>query len=317
MKRFGTLLLALAMLAMAAPAAQAAYPDRPITIIVPFGAGGDTDLVARLVASHMSKELGQNVLVQNIVGASGVSGLSSVVSSRPDGYTLGMTPCAPLVMHPHMRKVPYNLDSFTFMGRVINAPNVVVVQKSSPWNSFEDMIKDMKDNPGKHFWGSAGVGSVPYFALMDLFQTFDVNTRHVPFSGDAGAFQALAGNRIQVYTTSAGVLDKHEVKPLLILSPERAALLPELQTVAEFDKPVYYSQWIPLLGPKGLPEDVTRTLESTLAKICMSQDFIDSMRKLSLEVDYLNAAGAKIFAEEESARNEVTIKRIMATTEQN
>ena len=160
---FRKLLLALAAVCLMTGSAVAAdaFPNRPITIVVPFAAGGETDLVARMLADGMSKELKQVMVVQNIVGASGVAGISAVTGAKPDGYTLGVTPSAPLAMHPHMRKVPYTLDSFAFVGRILKAPYIVMVAKTAPWNTLDDMLRDMKANPNTFFFASSGVGSVP------------------------------------------------------------------------------------------------------------------------------------------------------------
>ena len=255
---FRKLLLALAAVCLMTGSAVAAdaFPNRPITIVVPFAAGGETDLVARMLADGMSKELKQVMVVQNIVGASGVAGISAVTGAKPDGYTLGVTPSAPLAMHPHMRKVPYTLDSFDFVGRILKAPYIVMVAKTAPWNTLDDMLRDMKANPNTFFFASSGVGSVPYFAMMDLFKKAGAQVRHVPFSGDADAFQAIAGNRVQVYTSTAGSLDQYDVKGLALMDATRDPLLPNLPTVRESGVEAYYSQWMPLLAPKGLPADV-------------------------------------------------------------
>ncbi len=294
------------------PRAQAAdFPTKPITVIVPFAAGGETDLVARMLAASMEKILGQNVAVQNITGASGVTGISSLISARPDGYTLAVTPSAPLVMHPHMREVPYNLDSFTFVGRILKSPYVLMVDKSSPWNSLGDLVKDAKANPDKYFWGSSGVGSVPYFAQMDLFRKLGVSIKHVPFSGDADALQALAGKRVQTYTSTAGVLEKFDVKGLVLLDAARDPLLPNLPCIKELGVEAYYSQWMPLLAPKDLPADVLAKLGKAMEEACKAPEFVESLRKLSLVPGYLNAKDCKAFVLSESARNAVVIKELM------
>ena len=157
---FRKLLFALAAVCLMTGSAVAAdaFPNRPITIVVPFAAGGETDLVARMLADGMSKELKQVVVVQNIVGASGVAGISAVTEAKPDGYTLGVTPSAPLAMHPHMRKVPYTLDSFDFVGRILKAPYIVMVAKTAPWNTLDDMLKDMRPIPTRSSSRSSGAG---------------------------------------------------------------------------------------------------------------------------------------------------------------
>ncbi|MFQ9867821.1 MAG: Bug family tripartite tricarboxylate transporter substrate binding protein [Bilophila wadsworthia] len=290
---FRKLLLALAAVCLMTGSAVAAdaFPNRPITIVVPFAAGGETDLVARMLADGMSKELKQVMVVQNIVGASGVAGISAVTGAKPDGYTLGVTPSAPLAMHPHMRKVPYTLDSFDFVGRILKAPYIVMVAKTAPWNTLDDMLRDMKANPNTFFFASSGVGSVPYFAMMDLFKKAGAQVRHVPFSGDADAFQAIAGNRVQVYTSTAGSLDQYDVKGLALMDATRDPLLPNLPTVRESGVEAYYSQWMPLLAPKGLPADVRPHFPTPCARPC-SLEFVERLHKLNLVPGYLDSRTA-------------------------
>ena len=293
---FRKLLLALAAVCLMTGSAVAAdaFPNRPITIVVPFAAGGETDLVARTLADGMSKELKQVMVVQNIVGASGV------------------TPSAPLAMHPHMRKVPYTLDSFDFVGRILKAPYIVMVAKTAPWNTLDDMLRDMKANPNTFFFASSGVGSVPYFAMMDLFKKAGAQVRHVPFSGDADAFQAIAGNRVQVYTSTAGSLDQYDVKGLALMDATRDPLLPNLPTVKESGVEAYYSQWMPLLAPKGLPADIKATLSDAMRKAMQSPEFVERLHKLNLGPGYLDSKDCRAFVEEESVRNAEVIKGLMA-----
>lgn len=311
---FRKLLFALAAVCLMTGSAVAAdaFPNRPITIVVPFAAGGETDLVARMLADGMSKELKQVMVVQNIVGASGVAGISAVTGAKPDGYTLGVTPSAPLAMHPHMRKVPYTLDSFDFVGRILKAPYIVMVAKTAPWNTLDDMLRDMKATPNTFFFASSGVGSVPYFAMMDLFKKAGAQVRHVPFSGDADAFQAIAGNRVQVYTSTAGSLDQYDVKGLALMDATRDPLLPNLPTVKESGVEAYYSQWMPLLAPKGLPADVKATLSDAMRKAMQSPEFVERLHKLNLVPGYLDSKACRTFVEEESVRNAEVIKGLMA-----
>ena len=288
--------------------ASAKYPDRPISIIVPFGAGGEADTVARLLADSMGKVIGQNIVVQNVVGAAGVTGISAVLNSKPDGYTLGVPPSAPLVMHPHMRQVPYTLDQFAFVGRILKAPYLVLVAKNSPWNTLEDMIEDMKANPNKYFFASAGVGSVPYFAALDLFSKAGVQVKHVPCNNDADAFQAMAGNRVQMYTTTAGALAQFDVKGLALMDSKRDDKLPDLPTLGEKNIEAYFSQWFVLMAPKGIPAEVMNTLRDAMAKTAASPEFIEKLAKLNFVPGYLNSEDCEAFVLEESKRNEVVIK---------
>ena len=312
MKKLSVLMIALLALIIGLPATGVAadFPSKPIKIIVPFGAGGETDIVARMVAKELEKVLGNTVVVQNIAGASGMTGCRTIATAKPDGYTLGVIPAAPLAMHPHMRKVPYTFDSFQYIGRVIKSPYLVLVDKKSSWNSISDMVVDMKANPNKYFWASAGVGSVPYFAGKGLFQAFDVKAKHVPYTDDASALQAIAGNRAQLYTTTAGVLQKFDVKALAILDAERSTFNPEIPSIKETGKEVYISQWMPLVAPKGLPEDVLTKLSDGLAKVCKSDSFKTTMNKMGLAIAYLPPTETRDFVASESALNEKNIKAL-------
>lgn len=288
------------------------FPSRTITFVIPFGAGGETDIVARVLAKGMEKELGVTVAPKNIVGAAGMNGCKAVVSARPDGYTLGVIPSAPLVMHPHMRKLPYNpVEDFRFVGRASYDPYLVLVRKDSKWNDLDSMISEMKAKPGKFYWASAGAGSVPYFAGKNLFKSFELDAKHVPFKGDAGALQALAADRVAVYTTTAGVLAKHDVKALAILAPEASSKLPEIQPVTKFGKEVFYSQFVTLVAPKDLPDDIMVTLSSALEKVVASEGFVSDMEKLGMTPAYLDSAASKSFIDFEFARNAKNIKALM------
>ena len=260
----------------------------------------------------LSTAIAAQVGTGNIVGASGVAGISAVTGAKPDGYTLGVTPSAPLAMHPHMRKVPYTLDSFDFVGRILKAPYIVMVAKTAPWNTLDDMLRDMKATPNTFFFASSGVGSVPYFAMMDLFKKAGAQVRHVPFSGDADAFQAIAGNRVQVYTSTAGSLDQYDVKGLALMDATRDPLLPNLPTVKESGVEAYYSQWMPLLAPKGLPADIKATLSDAMRKAMQSPEFVERLHKLNLVPGYLDSKDCRTFVEEESVRNAEVIKGLMA-----
>ena len=294
-----------------ATGAMAEFPDRPLKIIVPFGSGGETDIVARLLAKEMAKEIGENVVVQNIVGASGVVGCKQVLNAKKDGYTLGVIPSGPLVMHPYMRKIPYSAESFSYVGRIIKSPYLVFVEKNSPWNTFSEMIDDMKKNPNKYFWGSSGVGSVPYFAYKNITSAYGVEVRHVPFHADPDAFQAMAGGRAQIYTSTAGTLLKYDIKALAVLDDQRSEELPEVPAISEFGPSVPTSQWIALVAPKGLPEDVLNKLSEIMKKAMESQSIKDSLKRLSLASGYLSPEETLEFVEKEAETNKVRIPQIM------
>lgn len=307
-----TTLLSAAILCIGGTTAFAAYPEKPIKIIVPFNAGGETDISARLLAAELEKVMGQSVVVQNIAGASGMIGCKEMISANPDGYTLGVVPSGPLAMHPHMRKIPYTIDSFAYVGRIINSPYLVYVAKGAPWDTFGDMINDMKKKPGKYYWASSGVGSVPFFAYMELAATYGVKPRHVPFNDDTGAFQAIAGNRAHVYTTTAGALTKFDVKALALLDKDRSSLLPDLPSISEAGKEVFYSQWMVLVAPKEVPKEILGTISGAMEKAMKSDSFVSKLKKLSLAPGYLGPEDTTAFVKSESERNGKNIKKMMS-----
>ncbi len=301
----------IALTLLAGNALAGAFPDRTITVVIPFGAGGETDIVARVLAKEMEAIAGVSVAPKNIVGASGMNGCKAVVSAKPDGYTVGVIPSAPLVMHPHMRELPYTLDDFNIIGRISYDPYVVLVRKDSSWDTLDEMVQEMKANPGKFHWASAGAGSVPYFAGKDLFLSFDLDVKHVPFQGDAGALQAMAAERVNVYTSTAGVLNKHDLKALAILAPQASEKLPGLPPVTDSGKEVFYSQFLTLVAPQGMPTDVQQKLEELLKQAVASTGFVSDLDKLGMTPAYLDSATAKDFVIAEHERNGKNIKMLL------
>ncbi len=289
----------------------ASFPEKPIKIIVPFNAGGETDISARLLAAEMEKIFDEKVVVQNIAGASGMIGCKAMLSARPDGYTLGVIPSGPLAMHPHMRKIPYTIDDFAYIGRIINSPYLVFTDKNSPWNNIAAMVSDMKAKPNDYYWASSGAGSVPFFAMKEFAAAFGVKVRHVPFNDDTGAFQAIAGKRAHVYTTTAGALTKFDVKALALLDKERSPLLSDLPSISESGKDVFYSQWMVLVATKNVPKNILNIISSAMEKASQSSSFVEKLRRLSLAPGYLPPEETTRFVKEESDKNGKNIRSLM------
>ena len=261
----------------------------------------------------MSKELKQVMVVQNIVGASGVAGISAVTGAKPDGYTLGVTPSAPLAMHPHMRKVPYTLDSFDFVGRILKAPYIVMVAKTAPWNTLDDMLRDIEGQP-------------QHVLLRVIRRGQRTLLRHDgPLQEGRGAGpprpllrrrRRLPGHRgepragLHLHRRIAGSSMTSRGWPYL--DATRDPLLPNLPTVKESGVEAYYSQWMPLLAPKGLPADIKATLSDAMRKAMQSPEFVERLHKLNLVPGYLDSKDCRAFVEEESVRNAEVIKGLMA-----
>jgi len=160
------------------------YPNRPISLIVPFNTGGSTDTNARILAMGMEKILGKRIVVKNISGAAGLTGTKAIADAKPDGYTFGYIPPAVVVMHPHIKKVAYSLSDFEPVALAVSFPYTIFTRKDSSWKDFNDMVKDMQAKPGEYFVGTTGVGSMPYFAIMSVLATNKIVANMVNFKVD-------------------------------------------------------------------------------------------------------------------------------------
>ena len=294
------------------PSAQAeTYPERPITIVIPFAAGGDTDVIGRLMAAEMSKKLGQVVAVQNVVGANGMNGMNAVATAKPDGYTLGFCPPAPMTIHPYLRKLPYSMESFTIIGRAYNAPCFLVVPSKSSWKNINDMLAFIKNSPTKFFWASSGTGSVPHLGILSFFKAFKVATgNHIGFNGDADAFQALAGDRAQLYLSTAANIGTYEVKPLVLLGEKRHPAYPDTPTAKELGNDVEVSLYGTLFAPKGTPDYIVSIISEAMKTACASPEYMNALERLGLESAYLGPDKALTFIREEATRNQELIRSL-------
>lgn len=281
---------------------HAAYPERAITLIVPFGAGGSADVVARFIAMNMEKRLGKTVIVKNMVGTGGIMGTAAIADSRPDGYTIGMMPNGPFVMQTHLRSVPYDLSRFDYIGRTTNAPLIVEVSKKKPWTSLQDMAEAMKTAPAKHFFAHAGIGSQIHIAMVHLMNDLGLPTvKGVSTKDDPEAMQNMAADRVQVYVSQPSLLPLYDIKPLAILSEQRDPDMPDIPTAREQGVDIVYSQWMALVTPKGVPEDILNFLSKELEAISSDPEYIAQLATMNLKPAYLNRAETKAFIEKEDA----------------
>ena len=258
-------------LSAAAPA-RADFPEKPVKIIVPFAPGGGTDLISRVLADFMSKDLGQPVIVENKPGAGTIVGTAAAASSAPDGYTLVMATFAHAVNPSIHAKLPYDtFNAFTPVALVARSFNIAVVNPQLPFKSIQDVIAYAKQNPGKLNYGSFGIGTSAHLA-GELFKTMaQVDLTHVPYKGSAPAITDLLGGQIQImFTTVASVaayIKDGKLRALAVTSAQRSRAFPDLPTIAESGVPGYAAEsWYGLLAPAGTPPEVIERLNSSVAK---------------------------------------------------
>ena len=313
-----SLILSLFFGLIIAGSAFAEYPDRPISLIVPFGTGGSTDTNARLLAMDMEKILGQRIIVKNISGAAGLTGTKAIADSKPDGYTFGYIPPAVVVMHPHIRKVAYTLADFEPVALAVSFPYTIFVRKDSPWNDFNDMITDMKAKPGHYFVGTAGVGSMPYFAIMSVLATNKIKANMVNFKVDGDAMQAMMGNRISVYTTTPAMLKTHDVKALATLSLKRDPFLTDVPAIKEFGDHNYpFVHWQAVVAPAGTPANIVQLVSSAVKKVSESDSYKNKLKNIYMSPDYKTPEETREFMESENEMYGKVTKEVMAAVKAN
>lgn len=259
------------MLAFSSATARAGYPDRPIKIIVPFAPGGGTDIIARVLADAMSKDLGQPVIIENKPGAGTIVGTAAAAGSAPDGYTLVMATFAHAVNPSINSKLPYDtFKAFAPVALVARSFNIVVVNPKLPLKTLQDMIAYAKANPGKLNYGSFGIGTSAHLA-GELFKNMaQVDLTHVPYKGAAPAITDLLGGQIELmFTTVASVasyIEGGQLRALAVTSAQRSPAFPDLPTIAEAGVPGYAAEsWYGLYAPAGTPADAVARLNASVA----------------------------------------------------
>jgi tripartite-type tricarboxylate transporter receptor subunit TctC len=240
-----------------------AWPDRPIKMIVPFAAGGGTDLIARLMAKNLSERLNVGVYVENRAGANGIVGLQALKQAAPDGYTIAAASDGPLITNHALYKEKLSYDAlkdFTPLGMMIKFPAVLAVHPSVPARSIGELIALMKAKPGVLNFSSGGVGNYGHLALELFMQATGTKMVHVPFSGTAPATQAVISGDVQViYNNVASTIQAMDAKQVIGLGvgePKRLKDLPQLPAIAETVPGFEMTAWTGLVGPADMPRAI-------------------------------------------------------------
>lgn len=262
----------IAACAFAAAAANAAFPDRPITMVVPYAPGGSADAVARLLAQHIGTKLGTSVIVENRAGASGTIGASYVAKVPADGYTM-LYDATPYSINPHLfAKMPYAANALQPLSLVLLAPNMVIVPANSPFRNLNDLIAKAKAQPGKLNFASGGSGTVQRLAAELLRQQLKLDMVHVPYKSGGPAIADVIGGQVDfMFSTMAAsypLVSGGKLRALAISSPERAKRLPDVPTVAETVIPGYeVYEWNGMFLPAGTPAAIAGKLQQTLVEV--------------------------------------------------
>jgi tripartite-type tricarboxylate transporter receptor subunit TctC len=296
-KVLATMLLAGVLIVTSATSglSQGSYPDRPITLVVGFGAGGFTDLSARAIAKPAEKELGQPIIIENKPGAGAVVGKAFVLKSKPDGYTIGVTGSSTYLLTPNIRQVPYNpLTDITEIMSYVDMPFGLAVKADAPWKTYEELITDVKKNPGKMTYSTAGVGLAQHVCMERIGLKEGMKWTHVPFkSGPEAAASTLGGHTHAVAQTLPDIFPHAQagkLRLLLVISNKRFRDFPNVPTILEKGYGFDTFSSLNVFGPKGLPEPIRQKLETSFKNAMKDPAFIETLKSIGAEPSYMSGS---------------------------
>lgn len=310
-KRRAALMLAAsaaAILSMNGVASAQTYPERPITLVVPFAAGGSTDVVARVIAQKMGEGLGQQIVVENIAGAGGNLGADRVARAEPDGYTILMGTVATHALNPLILKTkPYDPEKdFAPVSLLVVVPNVLVVNPQLPVNNVAELVALLKAEPEKHAYASSGNGT-PLHLSGELFKSMaGVDMQHVPYKGSGPALNDLLGNQISIMfdnlPSSSGHIKSGTLKALGVTTAERASSFPDVPTIAETVPGYETYTWNALFAPAGTPDEAVNKLNEAAKKALADPGVAGRMAEFSAKIVASSPEELKTHVSEEIAK---------------
>ncbi len=304
-----SLLATPALLALAAPLqAQPGYPGRPITLVVPYPAGGSADILARTVGQKLGERLGQTVVVENRAGAGTAIGAKFVAGAAPDGYTLLLGTVSSQAINPAMSKVGYDpLKDFTPVAPLASIPFVLVAHPSLPARTVADVVALARAKPGELSYASAGLGTSNHLAGELLASAAQVRLLHVPYKGSAPALNDVAAGHVplmfDLMATALPQVQSGKVKALAVTGRKRSALLPDVPTAIESGLAGYdVTAWFGVFAPAGLPRPVLERLNTEIAAVIRTPDMQKRLRELGADPEEAGIEAYADFGRREAGR---------------
>jgi len=285
------------------------YPTRPISMIVPFPAGGNTDIMARALQNEMSRALGQIVIVTNKGGAAGTLGILDLIKAAPDGYTIALTPNNPLTAQPHLQKLAYSMDSFRYICLTYYSPYVLMAGPRAPFKSFDEFVKFAKAKPESLIYGHAGPASQPHLGMLSVLKAIGADGLGVPFQGSGPMAQALLSGTVMVVAETPALAAASNLPVLAVLSDQRIPTLPHVPTMRELGYPVHAFTAGGLIAPAAMSPQVVAALERACSLATASAEYRTIVERLNVESRYLPAETFRKMFEADSVENADAIKR--------
>jgi len=288
-----------------------AQSNRPVTVIVPFAAGGGTDITTRAMQQGMSEALGANVVVKNSDGAGGTIGVSEAARARPNGQTVAMAPVGPLTTQPHLRQLPYNIDSFDYICLAYSAPTVIAVPLDSPFETLEDLVAFGKENPGELTFAVQAIGSIPHIAGLGLADAAGIEMTFLPVNGDGPALKALLDGTADLFIPHVSFYSTNssQVRSLAMLQKDRLKELPDLVTAAEQGYNLNFPIWGGIVAPAGLEAEAKTNLEEACSSAIASGPFQERMVSLNQPSAYMGSVEFEAFVREKYEDNRALLEK--------
>jgi len=290
MRRVFAATLLAGLLAMSGSAVAQDFPTRQMTMVIPFAAGGPTDLLGRVIAQRMGEILGQTVIVENVGGAGGMNGSKRVADAKPDGYTMVLGTVGTHAQNQTLYKHPiYNAATdFTPVALIAEVPIVLIARKDLPANNLKEFVAYAKENQAKMQFGSAGAGSATHLGCVVLNTAMGTTITHIPYKGTGPAMQDLLGGRIdflcEIISTAKPQIDGGRVKAIAIMTKTRSAVEPNVPTTAEQGLDVQAYTWNAIFLPKGAPADVVKKLNGAIVQAMKTPAVHDRLEGFGAQV---------------------------------
>lgn len=293
------------LLAMSVSPALAAYPERPINFIVPFGAGGSSDLIVRAVSPILEKYLGQPIVVQNKAGGGGGIGTSAIAHAKPDGYTIGMTQAGPVVIQTHYGGLDYTIDDFEYITVIAASPIILVANTKVPFKTTAEMIDWAKANPGQLRLALAAIGGLPHMMVEALAKANGFTVKTMPQPGNAQVLTTCMGGFSQLAVAHPSDLQAYiksgEVVALGVGEAERLPDLPDIPTFKEQGFDIVMNVWKGVGAPKGTPPEVLEFLRDAFDKASQDPAWAEALNRIGEPPHYMNAEDFKATVERDDA----------------